>query len=169
MFSLRPTPPGFLPRPVTTASDKTRRPCHALQRSALSYYESSGQINDNLSRKLCKGPSGVKKKVTVDAAILVWSEEVSCKCPSALRVFLPALGPQRMKKNQTPGSQSALRTTRHGAGPHGHPPGPSEPHLHGESVTGHPAVSRPELSINVQGAGLNNVSCKTVLSYILHL
>lgn len=36
MFSLRPAPPGFLPRPVTTASDKTRRPHHSLLHSALS-------------------------------------------------------------------------------------------------------------------------------------
>lgn len=96
------------------------------------------------------------------------SEEVSCQSESALRVFLPALGPQSMKRNQTPASQSTLRTTRHGAGPHGHPPGPSDPHLHGESVTGHPAVSRSELSINARGAWPTDISCKSVrvCSYI---
>lgn len=96
------------------------------------------------------------------------SEEVSCQSSSALRVFLPALGPQSMKRNQTPASQSALRTTRHGAGPHGHPPGPSNPHLHGESVTGHPAVSRSELSIKAHWAGPTDISCNSVLacSYI---
>ena len=69
-------------------------------------------------------------------------------------VFVVAGSPQRMKNNQTPASQSALRTTRHGAGPHGHPPGPSAAHLHGESVTGHPAVSGSEVSIKARGAGL---------------
>lgn len=113
--------------------------------------------------RYCWEASEVKKRVTVNAAILVFSEEVSRISSPALRVFLPALGPQRMKKNQTPASQSALRTTRHGAGPHGHPPGPSEPHLHGESVTGHPAVSRSELSIKVKRAGLTNIIGKTVL------
>lgn len=63
------------------------------------------------------------------------------------RVFLLAVGPQRMKNNQATASQSALRTTRHGARPHGHPPGRSAAHLHGESVTGHPAVSGSEMSI----------------------
>ncbi|KAI3373212.1 hypothetical protein L3Q82_006527 [Scortum barcoo] len=58
-----------------------------------------------------------------------------------------------MKNNRAPASQSALRTTRHGAGAHGHPPGPSHAHLHGESVTGHPAVSRPELSIKRRAPG----------------
>ncbi|MEQ2191163.1 hypothetical protein XENOCAPTIV_022580 [Xenoophorus captivus] len=40
-----------------------------------------------------------------------------------LRGFAPAVGPRRMQTDQAPASQSALRTTRHGAGPHGHPPG----------------------------------------------
>lgn len=74
-----------------------------------------------------------------------------------LRVLVPAAGPQRMNTNQAPADQSALRTTRHGAGPHGHPPGPSAAHLHGESVTGHPPVSRLEMSIKQRGAGFTNV------------
>lgn len=164
-------PSGFLPRPVTTASDKTRRPCHALQHFALSYFASSAQGNDNFTATLYKGTAErlpVWKRVTVGAGILPWSEAVSCQSLSMLRVFLPAIGPQSMKKNQTPASQSALRTTRHGAGPHGHPPGPSDPHLHGESVTGHPAVSRSELSINARWAGPTDISRNSVLvcSYI---
>jgi len=76
---------------------------------------------------------------------------------SVLRVFFLAAGPQRMRNNRAAASQSALRTTRHGAGPHGHPPGPSAAHLHGESVTGHPAVSGSEMSIKRRGGGLTAV------------
>lgn len=67
------------------------------------------------------------------------------------RVLEESAGPQRVKPDEAAASQSASRTTRHGAGPHGHPPGPSLPHLHGESVTGHPAVSGSELSIKRGG------------------
>lgn len=47
-------PSGFPPRPVTTASDKTRRPRHALQHSALSHHESQAQVNDSSTAKLSK-------------------------------------------------------------------------------------------------------------------
>lgn len=66
-------PPGFLPRPVTTASDKTRRPRHALRHSALSCYESSAQVNDSFTAKLYRGTAErlpVGKGVNVDAGIL---------------------------------------------------------------------------------------------------
>lgn len=76
---------------------------------------------------------------------------------AVLHVFVRAAAPQRMKNNQAPASQSALRTTRHGAGPHGHPPGPSAAHLHGESVTGHPVVLGSELSLKQRWAGLSRV------------
>lgn len=48
-------PSGFLPRPVTTAPRKTRRPRHALQHSALSYDESSAQVNDSCTSKSYQG------------------------------------------------------------------------------------------------------------------
>lgn len=65
-------PSGFLPRPVTTASDKTRRPCHALRHSAPSYSQSSAHVNDNFTETLYKGTAErlpVWERVAVDAGI----------------------------------------------------------------------------------------------------
>lgn len=158
MFSSRPAPPGVPPRPVTTASDKTRRPHHSVLLRALQPRTlPAHNINIVLSLKpplttmRAKGTRGV-------VAFFCASHEMKVRfVPRARHVFVSAVGPQRMKNNQAAASQSALRTTRHGAGPHGHPPGPSAAHLHGESVTGHPAVSGSELSIKGRGAGLTSV------------
>lgn len=80
MFSLRPTPSEFLPRLVTTAFVKPRRPRHALQHSELSYQQSKAQTNIDFTAKLYLGTAKRLldlKCLTINAAIPVFSEEVS--------------------------------------------------------------------------------------------
>lgn len=146
--------PALLLRTLTKPGDRI-----TPSSSALDSQRTLPTHNINVILSLKRPPTAERARNTRGVAAYFWERhEMKVRfVPRIRHVFVPAVGPQRMKNNQAAASQSALRTTRHGAGPHGHPPGPSAAHLHGESVTGHPAVSGSELSIKGRGAWLTRV------------